>query len=468
MEKKQTNTITNEPVNNSCKFYNEFFFHETGYFQLALIDGKLIFTQRTLNQIYDILGISDNEKEKENCRLGLHANRKVDISNIKVNYVYTVNPPDKDYILNLKANKIDVFVTTNLSNEIQDNDLWENYLSDRFGVHKGFAKNWISAYIFLPEYLYMNNLENKRLPIMMLLGDRSVGKTSFISLISKIYGVNEYAKITKEIFVSRFNGWKKCKLVHINESSKLGKDQYEKIKGIMGSSVIEIEKKGKEMITITNNISMIIDSNERNPIYTKFAEIPNDTSENQFFVTTFPKLKTKSDRQLQLLEKSFLNYIKTELRAVFGNEVVPQMDSNTWIIETPITTELTQMFMINKTNFEHQLEEIVSILKTEYLDSNITFISNSSLIDIANRVNAKNVNYLKNDLGEEGVIYPKSEQKRVNGKNQRGYFINIDTVKTLFDIYNNGNVTPIFENTFDEFFDNSKERDSDNIFPLAK
>ncbi len=465
MKNELTNSITdtNEPVNNGNIFTKEFFFHETKYYQLSIIQGKLVFTQRTLNQIYDILGISDNEKEKEIFRLGLHNERKINISKLKINYVFTINPPNEKYIVDIPNYRITVFVGTTLKNEIQDNELWENYLFDRVGEYKEYIKNWLSAFVFLSDHRHKNKTKNKRLPILILIGDRSTGKTSFIELIGSIFA-NSYIKISKETYVARFNNWKDNKLVHINESQKMGMVQYNSFKEIMGFPTVTIEEKGKERIEVENNISMVIDSNERNPIYTKFAELPNDESENQFFVTTFPKLKEKNDKIVQQLEKSLFHYIDTVLRDVFENEVVPTIDYNTWVIPTPITKEEREMFHINKTQLEHTLETVCDYLQTEYIDKGKTFIPNWDIEELATKVNSKSVTTLKNDLTGNGIIEIDSTTKGINGKKYRGYYILVENVKSMYQKNNHSSLRKYEEDLTDfesEFYDTHKERDID-------
>jgi hypothetical protein len=464
---KNDETTTNEITNNL--FSKDFYCSEIGYFQITIVNGKVYFAQKTFPQICNLLASKNdkgetihlNDAEKLAYKTFLDNDRQIVLSELIINYVYcftdTIQTP---YIMHLDQNKIDVFVPTQLQSKIQDNSIWEIYLSDRFGDYKQFAKQWISAFCYFSEYRYKNHTKNKRLPIMILVGNRSVGKTSFIELLSKIFGENNYAKISKEVFAQRFDNWKSNKLVHLNESSKLNCDQYEKLKLTMGSELIEVEKKGKDRIHAKNNISMIIDSNKKNPIYTVLAELPVDTTENQFFVTEFKELQSKNDKQLQLLKDSFYNYIDTELRSVFELEVLPNMDNVTWTIDTPITKEETQMFLINKTNQDYYVEEIVNVFYAEYLNKNVAFISNDAIGELANRLNAKNVNYFKNDLKENGLISPKSKTDYVIGIKKRGYDINRDTVNRLY-----GN-NPIQANDIGdtEYFDTESRT---NIFKMV-
>lgn len=458
------NQKTQTPKNINTLFTKDFYVSESLYYQITIINGKLNFAQKTFPQICNLLAketdkgiINMPEQEKEIFKHYLDTKKQIDLTNLVINYVYTFSEiPPEPYILDLRENKATVFIGTTLKNKIQDNTIWESYLGDRFGIYKAYAKRWISAYCYFSEHEYKHGTINKRLPVKILIGERSTGKTSYIELLSKIFGQNNYAKFNKEVFVGRFDDWKSNKLGHLNESSKLNHSQYEKIKEIQGSSILQVERKGKDRFKIKNNFSLIVDSNKKNPIYTVLAEMPTNESENQFFVTEFKELPEKNDKVLMDLENSFYHYIKTELWEVWQNEVVPFINTNRWIIPTPITEECQNMFMINKTNTEHAIEEITTILKNDYLDKKLTYITNPQLEDLAFRLNAKKSSYLINDLVENGLLFPKSRVQSINGKKIRVYDINMETVNKL----HSGNLPE------DLFFDTYKEQDN-NIFPIA-
>jgi hypothetical protein len=415
----------------------DFIVSDAQYFLVEYNKGEINFSNKSVSQIGYLLDFQ-NETEKENTLKFLNNSASLSLSKTKINTIYQIIEDEqrKNYIMNFDDKIITVFAGTQLKIEIQKNDIWETYLSDRFGQYKDYAKKWLSAYCFAPKYFFENNLENMRLPIMILVGARRCGKTTFIRLVSKIFGDNHYAKISKENFQSKFDSFKKNRLVHVNESSKLDCSQYEKLKGLMGSDLVSIEFKGKDIVTQQNNIAMMIDSNKKNPIYTMMDEEPTNESDNQFFVCEFNTIEKKSNKHIKLLEQSFLNYIQTELKTVFENEVIPNIDRHSWIISTPITEHEKIMFRLNKTNSDYLQENVCNILFEEYIKNNKTFIATTSLQEICENLKQKSMNYFKSDLSEIGIIDPTSVVVRISTKTVRGYTLNAKVIEEIYRKFN--------------------------------
>ena len=101
---------------------------------------------------------------------------------------------------------------------------------------------------------------------------------------------------------------------------------------------------------VRNNLNIMLLSNNAIPIYVEKSELPDDESNNQFFVWKFPEIIGKRDGNfLNKLKARLGHYIRTELLTVYN-----RIDKNysRYAIPTPITDYETELFNANVTNVE--------------------------------------------------------------------------------------------------------------------
>ncbi len=419
-------------------FTAEFFRSGTQYYQLCISNTKIKFEPITFAQICNFMDLQ-NENEKRLIKLDLDQNRQIIIEDLTVNYVYCIDEPQEPYIVNFATNTVFVFVPCCLPNTNQNNEIWENYLLDRFEKYKPDAKRWIGAYCYFSQWEYENISYEKRLSNLLLTGARGTGKSTFALLMGSIFGKYHFGLLDNEQFSSKFNSWKSNKLDFIDESSEYTRERktmYQALKMHNGNNIVGIERKGKDLIFQKNQTTFIIASNDSTPIFTVFDEMPDNEKTNQFFTIEFKELNEMNDTIIRDLEQSFYHYIQTELKQVFYNEVVPYINTNRWIVSTPITETQIKMYNINKTQMDYLKEEITFFFKEEYLNNGKTFISNQSLNEYAlDNTKHKSDTLLKGDLIKWDFITVALKPKNVNGKTMRGFNINVGEVNRLYEKY---------------------------------
>jgi len=193
-----------------------------------------------------------------------------------------------------------------LPENIKDNTFIEDYLTSVFGVSKKFIKEWMAV------YTYTNY---KKLPTLILTGERGVGKNTFAEMVQAIFPVlSETAKDLE----GNFNGFAEKKLLIIDESASNGKVQYQMLKKFSGQKFMEVNHKYLRQYQVQNNLNIIFLSNDELPIYVERDEIPTNDQNNQFFVYRLqPHSTFDADLQQKLIDR-LGHYIRTELKSVFN------------------------------------------------------------------------------------------------------------------------------------------------------
>lgn len=425
---------------NSEMFVNDFYCSSTSYYQVSLIQDDLELIPKNLNQIANLVNIT-NAKEFDIMRVALDK-KQIYIPKLVRNCVYTIDQyPDK-YNFDLGKNKVDIFVPTTLNETTKNNDLWEWYLEDRFKEDKGFIKQWISAYCYYSEYEFLNDIEPQRLSSLVLLGERGVGKGTFANLIKDIFGMNHYSLLNPDKATSRFDTWKGKKLAFIDESTEKQKNYtpkiYSTMKEVNGDPYVNVEGKGENQKLIKNQCTFIVASNDATPFFTVFSEIPTNPDTNQFYVAEYELSDKYNPKIVKQLRDSFLHYIKTELKEVFYNEVVPSINSDRnirWVVSTPISERQKLMFASSKTTNDHTIEHVVR----DIADNKLKWLTKDNLREYAEEHETKS-DYILNLLVERKLVNRLAESRKI--KNELGqlkgttvYVVNPDTVTKLIKKY---------------------------------
>lgn len=417
-------------------YFQDFYCSSTGYFQVSIIQDDLELVQKSINQIANIVDITDG---KELIKMKRELDRKqIFIPKLRRNYVYCINPPIEKYNFNPRKNEVDIFIPTTLKEKFQDNELWEWYLSDRFKEHKEFIKQWISAYCYYSEYEFLNDIEPQRLSSLILLGERGVGKGTFANLIKDIFGVTHYSLLNSEKAGSKFDTWKGKKLAFIDESTEKTKNHspkiYKTMKEVNGDAYVNMEAKGENQKLIKNQCTFVIASNDPTPFFAVFSEIPTNPDTNQFFVFEFDLSNEYNPKVVKQLRDSFLFYIKTELKDVFFNSVVPLIHSDRnirWVVSTPITERQKLLFASSKTVNDHLIEHMLR----DIVNDKIKWFTKDDLITYGRYHEVKS-DYILNLLIERQIVKRISESRKIKSefgtlKSQTVYVVNSDTVNKL-------------------------------------
>jgi len=238
---------------------------------------------------------------------------------------------------------------------LQDNVFVEDYLDQTFGPYKQFMKE------FLAVYTYTNYT---RLPFLILYGDRGTGKTMFAELVGAIYEPLKFYWSGDE---SAFSYEAENKLLIVEENVIEKKSQYKKLKEYGGSRDIQIHKKYQDPYQVSNNVNVIMLSNEDIPLYVERRELPTDVKNNQFFVYRMPALSGPIDPQYQeKLRRRLGHYIRTELKQVFDGLDLTQ---SRYSIEVPITSEERELFENNQTNRSAEAENMMEKIWEKFASS---------------------------------------------------------------------------------------------------
>jgi hypothetical protein len=266
----------------------------------------------------------------------------------RIDNIGDVTLDESAFEFNKKEGNITVKVRA-LPVDIQDNSFIEDYLTNVFGVHKKFIKEWLAVYV---------NTNYKKLPTIILTGERGVGKNTFAEAIQAIFPIlSETAKDLE----GNFNGFAEKKLLIIDESASNGKVQYQMLKKFSGQKFMEVNHKYLRQYQVQNNLNIIFLSNDVLPIYVERDEIPTDTRNNQFFVYN---MKPHAAFDATLQDKIIMrlgHWVRSELKSVFESL---NLDGYRYSIDVPITPEEQKLFNNSVTDIEAEADRIIDLLET--------------------------------------------------------------------------------------------------------
>lgn len=327
-----------------CK---DFYSYGTDVYEFSMIKDSFAFNKIGKSKFHSFTGSSSSsELMKESWDYLLSQKHIKQICNI--DYISDMESIESYYESDLSSGIFTVHHRA-LPANINDNNLIENYLDDRFGDYKDFIKKWLSV------YCYTNY---KKLPTLIFSGERGTGKSSFAEIISEIFPSLSYKWAGVETSFS-YEVEKKFLIVEENQGDKLS--QYKTLKNYSGSKDIEVKKKFKDPYLVKNNMNICILSNEAIPVFVRSEEMPSNSKNNQFFVYEFPVFSDEIDPQIQdkIIER-LGHYVRTELKTVFENL---SLDGYRYSIDVPITAYEKSLFENNITENEQEVAEFVSDLQ---------------------------------------------------------------------------------------------------------
>ena len=241
-----------------------------------------------------------------------------------------------------------------IAEEISDNQFIEAYLKGTFGLYTDFIKQYMAIYAYTNYH---------KLPTLILVGARGVGKSKFAEMVAEIYKpLSEFWSAEQETFNSELTK----KLLIADEKVTNDKKSYNYLKSISGQSHHSINEKYTPKHQVKNNINVIILSNKLLPIFAEREELPTSSDNNQFFVFEMKKFTGAIDAKLDEKLKSRLgHYVRTELKRVYDN-----LDTSKYrySVAVPITSEERRLFNSSVSMDEELADRFIQEMITRYSD----------------------------------------------------------------------------------------------------
>ena len=269
----------------------------------------------------------------------------------RIDYVSDIEADDSFYDVDLATGVISAHHRA-IPADLKDNTYVDQYLSDRFGVHQGFIKEWLAV------YCHSNYC---KLPSLILSGGRASGKSTFAEVVADIFPTMSFQWSGNEEGFT-YEVEKKLLIVEENLSDKVS--QYKTLKKYTGQKYATVKKKFKDPYQVRNNTNIILLSNELIPLFVSRDELPTDTRNNQFFVYEFPPLSGSIDPDTQdKLIARLGHYIRTELKTVYDGL---SNGGYRYSIDVPITDAEHELFAANTSDLESDVDVLVNRLVEQY------------------------------------------------------------------------------------------------------
>ena len=311
---------------------NEFFYEKLGSEKFHILTGT-------------------EEKDEKQSALKYLVKRKHIRHLSRIDYISDVAAKDSSYDVDLGKGVITAHHPA-IAVNIKDNNYVERYLEDRFGVHKGFIKEWLAVYC---------HSNYRKLPSNIFSGPRASGKSTFVEIVGEIFPTMSFQWSGNEEGFT-YEVEKKLLIVEENISDKVS--QYKTLKKYTGQKYATVKKKFKDPYQVRNNVNIVLLSNELIPLFVSREEMPTDTKNNQFFVYEFPVFTGSIDPALQQKVLDRLgHYIRTELKTIYDG-----LPSNgfRYSINVPITDEEKELFAANTSDLESDVDRLMDRLVEQY------------------------------------------------------------------------------------------------------
>ena len=290
-----------------------------------------------------------------------------------------------------------------------------------------FLLDWLAVYCFT---------NYRKLPSMILVGERGTGKNTLASFVRQFY--QELAWSEKS-FTGTYQYWASKKLLIIDEMDENRKQAYDTLKRLTGDELIQCNQKYMPAMMLRNNLNIIMTSNEIQPLHLERSELFCKPLNNQWF---FHEIKLDPDNlpfnrdikeQLRRRQGYFL---RTELRERYEKWKTSDIPLKArYSICCPIIQEMKEQRANAGGKVDELAYNIISELIAEgkeYYDS--TKISEEFLSSGMQQINTKTIT---NKLIKLKVVSPERESIR-DGKHVKKVRkilpLNIEELDALFGI----------------------------------
>jgi transcription elongation factor Elf1 len=328
-----------EPLSVRCKDY---WSYSTDYLEFGIAGEKFFMEKITKEKFTTFVNVY-SQKEKEEANTYLLHNKH--IKHIKrVEHLGDARYDASSYSVDLDSAIVTAKYAA-IKPVITDNDFIERYLEVMFKQYKDFIKQWMAV------YCYSNR---KKLPYLILKGERGSGKSKFAEMLYKIFpSLSQMWEATK----GNFSPEAEKKLLIADETTGNAVSQYNMLKQYSGQEFVTVNHKYIRPYEVPNNMNIIIMSNAEIPIYLARDEQPTSEQNNQFFVYNFTNFPGPIDPDIpKKLEDRIGHYIQTELKKVYDSL---DLTGKRYSIDVPITPEEIGLYESNITEEESDVEKLI-------------------------------------------------------------------------------------------------------------
>ena len=129
--------------------------------------------------------------------------------------------------------------------------------------HRDWLEKWIAHAIQRPG--------EKVGKCIIFIGNEGSGKTTIVNILRRMMGndrVRTYVKPDRDLFGDFNSGLDKCYIVNLNEthSSQTSGESYESFKALITDDTVDINTKGKDVMTVLSYHRIIVTTNKSTPI----------------------------------------------------------------------------------------------------------------------------------------------------------------------------------------------------------
>lgn len=271
---------------------------------MFMIEDKLMRVQKNENNAY-VVKVDQfyiREDDKKYARTYISRMRNIPSGDFKVEKFASAEYKKVDFQLDVPGGRLKIEIPSAMQRKVDDNKFIDEWLGGLFGVHADFIKDWMALYCFT---------NYKQLPIIVLTGDRGVGKTTFSEIMAQIFPElsTDWAGDSSN-FTPQFT--KKLLMVEENYTNK--KSQYQKLKAVTGNAYLTVNEKFLPEYKIRNNIKIIMTTNETRPLFLVAGEKPTNPNNNNFFIYKVPPVKEINPRIKEQILERLGCYIQSELK----------------------------------------------------------------------------------------------------------------------------------------------------------
>jgi hypothetical protein len=271
---------------------------------MFMMENKLVRVQKNKNNAY-VVHVDGNyirERDDKYARTYISRRRNIPTADFKIEKYASAEYSKVDFNLNIPDGRLKIEIPSAIQPAKKDNRFIDDWLKGLFGGYAGFVKDWMALYCFT---------NYKQLPVIVLTGDRGVGKTTFSEVIAEIFPeLSTDWSGDNSNFTPQFT--KKLLMVEENYINK--KSQYQKLKAVTGNAYLTVNEKFAPEYKIRNNIKIIMTTNEPRPLFLVAGEKPTDQNNNNFFIyKVMPAREINPRIKAEILER-LGHYIQTELK----------------------------------------------------------------------------------------------------------------------------------------------------------
>ncbi len=336
---------------------------------MFMMEDRLMRIQKNKNNAFVMRAKEDHiRKEDRNyVKTYLSRMRNIPAADFKVEKYASAEYNKVDFDLNIPDGRLKIEIPTTIQPDREDNLFIDNWLMGLFGEYSGFIKDWMALYCFT---------NYKQLPIIVLTGDRGVGKTTFSEVIAEIF-----PELSTDWSgdAGQFNPEFTKKLLMVDENHISQKSQYQKLKAVTGNAYLSVNEKFAAQYRIRNNVKIIMTTNEPRPLFLVAGEKPTDSNNNNFFIYKVMPVRVINPRIKEQIIERLGYYIQTELKQRYQNWLSEESGSRArYSIPCPITPLANDLYASSQTGEEADAELVAEavvcgIRDNDYMNGQTTY-----------------------------------------------------------------------------------------------